>query len=149
MIVSRAATLVCAILTLLVAAHARAEDQPIRGLTIAFVERNGDGLYQASAGYAGLYRPEHFSPYPAAELAIRDGAASARARGLKLLLLRVSLAEGDDAATSLRRLLQGNAVTSAIVDLPTEEMAQLANSLANDPVVLFNPRHRDDGLRLQ
>jgi ABC transporter substrate binding protein (PQQ-dependent alcohol dehydrogenase system) len=149
MIVSRAATLVCAILTLLVAAHARAEDQPVRELTIAFVERNGDGLYQASAGYAGLYRPEHFSPYPAAELAIRDGAASARARGLKLLLLRVSLAEGDDAATSLRRLLQGNAVTSAIVDLPTEEMAQLANSLANDPVVLFNPRHRDDGLRLQ
>src|SRR5215475_3457915 len=103
MIVSRAraATLACWILTLLAPLTiARAERPPIRELAIAFLDRNGDAQYQASAGYAGLYRPEHFSPFPAAELAIKDAAASARARGLRLSLLRTSLGEAEDAASS-------------------------------------------------
>jgi ABC transporter substrate binding protein (PQQ-dependent alcohol dehydrogenase system) len=152
MIVShtRAATLACWILTLLGSLTiTRAEQPPVRELAIAFLDRNGDAQYQASAGYAGLYRPEHFSPFPAAELAIKDGAASARARGLKLLLLRKSLAADEDAAASLRMLVQSNAVMAAIIDLPLEEMVRLAKTVASDPIVLFNARHRDDDLRLQ
>jgi len=152
MIVSRAraAALACWILTLLAPLTiARAEQPPARELAIAFLDRNGDAQYQASAGYAGLYRPEHFSPFPAAELAIKDAAASARARGLKLLLLRRSLAVDEDAVASLRLLLQSNAVMAAIIDLPPAEMLQLAKAVASDPVVLFNARHRDDELRLQ
>src|SRR5262245_22091073 len=152
MIVSRAraAALACWILTLLAPLTiARAEQPPARELAIAFLDRNGDAQYQASAGYAGLYRPEHFSPFPAAELAIKDAAASARARGLKLLLLRKSLTAEEDAAAALRLLLQSNAVMAAIIDLPHQEMLQLAKAVASDPVVLFNARHRDDELRLQ
>jgi len=146
----RAATLVSWVLTLLAPLTlARAEQPPVRELAIAFLERSGDAQYQTAAGYAGLYRPEHFSPFPAAELAIKDAAASARARGLKLLLLRRSLAVDEDAVASLRLLLQSNAVMAAIIDLPPAEMLQLAKAVASDPVVLFNARHRDDELRLQ
>src|SRR5215475_3073795 len=129
MIVSRAraATLACWILTLLAPLTiARAERPPIRELAIAFLDRNGDAQYQASAGYAGLYRPEHFSPFAAAELAIKDGAASASARGLMLLLLLRSFSAEEDAAAALRLLLQSNAVMAAIIDLPHQDMVQLA-----------------------
>ena len=61
---------------------ARAQEQPLRELVIAFVERSGDARYQPATGYAGLYRPEHVSPFAAAELAVKDGTAGARARGL-------------------------------------------------------------------
>src|SRR5215475_9033016 len=91
--------LACCLLAISVV-MACAQDQPVRELAIAFVDRSGDGFYQAAPAYAGLYRPEHFSPFPAAELAIKDGAAAARARGLRLSLLRTSLGEAEDAASS-------------------------------------------------
>ncbi|MFZ0848130.1 MAG: hypothetical protein WAO08_02855, partial [Hyphomicrobiaceae bacterium] len=84
MIVSRVRVGTLASCILMLAASVpvvRAQDQPLRDLAIAFVDRTGDPLYQATPGYAGLYRPEHFSSLPAAELAVRDGAAAARARG--------------------------------------------------------------------
>src|SRR5215813_11653334 len=127
MIASRVLPLLiaCCLLALSVVV-ASAQDQPLRELAIAFVDRSGDGFYQAAPAYAGLYRPEHFSPFPAAELAIKDGAAAARARGLKLLLLRKSLAAEEDAAAALRLLAQSNAVLAAIIDLPPADMVQLA-----------------------
>jgi hypothetical protein len=87
-------------------------------LAIAFLERNGDPLYQSAPGYAGLYRPEHFSPFAAAELATKDAAAAARARGFKIVLHRQALQPAEDAAGSLRGLAQASGVMAAIVDLP-------------------------------
>jgi len=150
MIASRVLPLIiaCCLLALSVV-MASAQDQPLRELAIAFVDRSGDGFYQAAPAYAGLYRPEHFSPLPAAELAIKDGAAAARARGLRLSLLRTSLGEAEDAASSLRQLAKSHGVVAAILDLPGGEAAQVARALAADPMLLFNARHRDDGLRSQ
>jgi ABC transporter substrate binding protein (PQQ-dependent alcohol dehydrogenase system) len=128
---------------------AGAQEQPPRELAIAFVERSGDARYQAATGYAGLYRPEYVSPFAAAELALKDGMAAARARGLKLNLLRKSLGDTEDAVSSLRALLQAQGLVAAILDLPADDMLHLAKGLADDPVILFNPRQRDDGLRSQ
>src|SRR5689334_6872764 len=142
--------LACWILSPAVSAPmARAQQPPPRELAIAFVERSGDARYQAATGYAGLYRPEHVSPFAAAELALKDGMAAARARGLKLNLLRKSLSETEDAVSSLRALLEAQGVVAAILDLPADDMLRLAKGLADDPVVLFNARQRDDGLRSQ
>ena len=79
-----------------------AQDIRPRELAVAFVERVGDPAYRAATGYAGLFRRDHFSPFPAAELAISDGTAAARAAGLKLALVRRTLDETEDAATALR-----------------------------------------------
>jgi ABC transporter substrate binding protein (PQQ-dependent alcohol dehydrogenase system) len=131
----------------LLPAMARGQPQSTGALAIAFVDRTGDARYQSAPGYAGLYRPEHFSPYAAADLAIKDSAAAARARGLTLGLLRKSLGEREDAASALRALAQAQGVRAAILDLPADETLQLARSMSADPLILFNARHRDDALR--
>src|SRR6185295_15504613 len=116
-------TLACWLLTTALAAvAARAQEQPASDLAIVFVERSGDARYQAATGYAGLYRPEHVSPFAAAELAVKDGAASARARGLKLSLVRKSLAAEEDAVSALRAFLQAQTLTAAVLDLPADDM---------------------------
>src|SRR5262245_66021754 len=119
----------CVLLSALPPQPARAQTQPMGELPIAFVDRSGDALYRASPGYAGLYRAEHFSPYPAAELAIKDSAAAAHARGLSVSLLRKSLAETEDAVSALSALSAEKGVKAAILDLPAEDTLQLATSL--------------------
>jgi ABC transporter substrate binding protein (PQQ-dependent alcohol dehydrogenase system) len=140
--------LACWALLATLPAAARAQAEAAGEVAIAFVDRTGDALYQGAAGYAGLYRREHFSPFAAAELAIKDSAAAVRARGLNVSLLRKSLTETEDAARVLRTAAQAQGVRAAILDLPAEETRQLAKSLSDDPLILFNARHRDDGLRL-
>ena len=141
-------TLACWILTVAFSAPvAHAQEQPLKELAIAFIERSGDARYQAATGYAGLYRPEHVSPFTAAELAIKDGTAAARARGLSLSLVRKSLAQAEDAVGALRAFMQSQPLTAAILDLPADDMLRLAKGLAEEPLILFNPRHRDDELR--
>jgi ABC transporter substrate binding protein (PQQ-dependent alcohol dehydrogenase system) len=136
-----------ALLPALLPAPARAQTQPMAELAIGFIERSGDALYHGSPGYAGLYRPEHFSPYPAAELAIKDSAAAARARGLNLSLLRKSLTPTEDAASAVAALAAAQGVMAAILDLPAEETLQVAKSMGEQSLILFNARHRDDAMR--
>jgi ABC transporter substrate binding protein (PQQ-dependent alcohol dehydrogenase system) len=136
-----------ALLPALLPAPGRAQTQGTSELGIAFIERAGDPRYHAASGYAGLYRPEHFSPYPAAELAIKDSAAAAHARGLKLSLQRKSLTETEDVSGTVRALAQSPGVLAAILDLPAEEMVQLAKAMREEPLILFNARQRDDAIR--
>src|SRR5262245_52988129 len=142
----RVALATCALIAALLPAPARAQTEPMRELAIAFIDRTGDALYQGSPGYAGLYRPEHFSPYPAAELAVKDSAAAARARGFNLSLLRKSLTEAEDATSAVRTLAVAQGVIAAILDLPAEETLQLAKNLGEQSLILFNARHRDDAM---
>jgi ABC transporter substrate binding protein (PQQ-dependent alcohol dehydrogenase system) len=127
----------------------RAEDPQPLELGIALVERSGDRAYQGATAYAGLFRRQRFSPVPAAQLAVEDGAAEARARGFKLTVLRKTLATTEDAAASVDALARGENVLAAILDLPIEDVVQVAGALADAPPLLFNARHRDDGLRLE
>src|SRR6185436_20404609 len=76
---------------------AQAQNAVPRELAIAFIERSGDPAYQATRGYAGLFRREQVSPFPAAELGIAGGTAASRARGFRLTLARKILAEAEDA----------------------------------------------------
>lgn len=146
---ARRAWLVALLCWLLVAPDARSQGSASRELRIAFIERSGDPIYQTPTGYAGLFRQEHFSPYPAAELAIKDGAAAARASGLSLTLVHRTLSEAEDAAAAVRALAKDTAMLAVILDLPREHLVQIAKALATEPLLLFNSRHRDDVLRLQ
>src|SRR5262245_36226030 len=97
-----AGSLLTACLCVLAIVPAHAQSQPLAELAILFVDREQDPLYQTAPGYAGLFRPEHFSPLPAAELAVKDGAAAARARGVKLAIVPKTLLAKEDAASALR-----------------------------------------------
>jgi ABC transporter substrate binding protein (PQQ-dependent alcohol dehydrogenase system) len=128
---------------------ARAQDVPLREVGIAFVERSDDEAYQAATGYAGLYGRDRYSPFPAAELAIKDGTAAARAGGFRLTILRKTLAETEDAAAAVRALAREGSVFAAILDLPMRDVVQVAGALVGESPLLFNTRHRDDSLRLK
>jgi ABC transporter substrate binding protein (PQQ-dependent alcohol dehydrogenase system) len=116
-------------------------------LKIGYLDRAGDPAYVTATGYAGIYRRDRHSPKPAAELAIRDGAAAARASGLQLGLEHRTLDTKDDAGDAATALVQAG-VGALILDLPRGDMEHVAKKLAGLPVALINARHRDDALRL-
>lgn len=123
--------------------HASAADA-----RIAYLDRDGDPDYRTPLTYAGLYRKSKASPYPAAELAIKDTAAAARAAGIALVLERKTLKEGEDAIAAIRDLLKAGPLAAAVLDLPLGETAAVAKALAKDGPILINARHRDDDLRV-
>ncbi|MSO85103.1 MAG: branched-chain amino acid ABC transporter substrate-binding protein [Rhodospirillales bacterium] len=125
-----------------------APDASAADARIAYLDRAGDPGYRTPLTYAGLYRKAKASPYPAAELAIKDTAAAARAAGLDLALERKTLKEGEDAAAAIRDLLRAGPLIAAVLDLPLGEAEAAANALAKDGPILINARHREDDLRV-
>jgi ABC transporter substrate binding protein (PQQ-dependent alcohol dehydrogenase system) len=119
----------------------------LREIPIAYIERQEDPIYSKTKGYAGLYRVEHRSPLPAAELAIGDSAAIGAAIGVKFTLVRRVLAKGEDPSSALRGLRSEQDVIAAILDLPIEDMVAAAIGVSSEPIVLFNPRHTNVELR--
>jgi ABC transporter substrate binding protein (PQQ-dependent alcohol dehydrogenase system) len=120
----------------------------LREIRVAYIDRRGDSAYQANAGYAGLAHAERTSPYAAAALAIKDGTAAARALDFQLSLVHKTLTESEDAITSLKSLGQHDRIIAAVLDLSENDVDDVARALANDSLVLFQARHRDDDLRL-
>lgn len=116
-------------------------------LRIGYLDRTGDAAYQRAAGYAGLYRREHLSPRPAAELAVKDGTAAARAAGLRLRLVHRALTETEDAPTAAAALLR-EGLSALLVDLPLADVERIAKMPGANTVALLNARHRDNSLRL-
>jgi ABC transporter substrate binding protein (PQQ-dependent alcohol dehydrogenase system) len=113
---------------------------------LGYIDRRQDPAYQETRGYAGVFRREHASPLPAAELAVKDGMAAARAAGMSLALIHRSLEPGADAGSALEALVRERAA-AIVVDLPLSELEHLAKAPAARSVALINARHRDDGLR--
>jgi ABC transporter substrate binding protein (PQQ-dependent alcohol dehydrogenase system) len=132
---------------LLLAFCAPAGAQASRSLKLGYLDRAGDPAYAAAVGYTGVYRRDRYPTLPAAELALKDGAAAARAAGIDLALDRRTLADGENAVAAAETLVRIG-VTAIILDLPLADMKQVALQLAGQPVTLINGRHRDDSLRL-
>jgi ABC transporter substrate binding protein (PQQ-dependent alcohol dehydrogenase system) len=139
-----------AALTLLVLTHSSAwvQETTPRTVSIAYVDRVDDPAYQSSAGYTGVLRKDRSSPFPAAELAIKDGAATGRAIGVTFAIFRVSLKDGEDALVAVQAAVKRSDVAAVILDLSSEDVVRIAAALKKEPVALLNARHRSDDLRL-
>jgi ABC transporter substrate binding protein (PQQ-dependent alcohol dehydrogenase system) len=147
MIASR--SVAAGIVWLLSALATFAQAQTPRTVTILYLDRAKDPYYQAQTAYTGTLRRQVFKPLAAAELAVRDGEAAARAAGLKIVLDHRSLQIGESASGMLTEQMKSGAIAAAILDLPLEETEATAREIANSRVPLFNARHRDDGLRVR
>ena len=121
-------------------------DAPQR-LAILYLDREQDPDYREAPVYAGLSRRIARSAFPAATLAVRDNEAAARAAGFKLELEHRTLLDGETAASAVAARLSEGALGGVIVDLQREETVAVAAALSNQPLALFNARHRDDALR--
>ncbi|MCP8937575.1 amino acid ABC transporter substrate-binding protein [Alsobacter sp. SYSU M60028] len=123
-----------------------AAQAPQRPLRIAYVEREADPLYAVAANRDGVFRLVHRSPFPGAEVGVRDSLAGARAAGLAIELRRVSLADGASVAGALADL-SAQGTTAAILDLGVEDLRAAAAAPAG--LALVDIRSIDDGLRAE
>src|SRR5262245_29894141 len=122
--------------------------QRTRTVSIAYIDRAEDPYYRSAAGYTGVLRKDRDSPFPAAELAVRDGVATGRAIGVTFTIFRVSLREGDDAVAAVKTAITRPDVAAAILDLPLDDVVRVATRLKTEPLAFLNGRHRSDELRL-
>jgi ABC transporter substrate binding protein (PQQ-dependent alcohol dehydrogenase system) len=129
------------------AVSAAAQSPEPAEIRIAYIERADDPAYRMPVSYAGVYRKARATPYPAAEMALKDTAAAARVAGLTLVLDRRQLGDGENAAQAVRHLTEGGHLVAAVLDLSLPEVEAAAKELAKDGPILINARHRDDALR--
>ena len=142
----RAVLAVIAILVL--TCFAAGAQTPSRTVSVAYIDRAEDPYYRSAAGYTGVLRKDRESPFPAAELAIRDGSATGRAIGVAFTIFRVSIREGDDAVAAAKTAIARPDVAAAILDLPLDDVVRVATALRTVPIAFLNARHRNDELRL-
>jgi ABC transporter substrate binding protein (PQQ-dependent alcohol dehydrogenase system) len=122
---------------------------PPRDLTILYLDRADDPHYRAAPAYTGVLRKSPSSPFPAAELALRDSEAAARAAGVKVYLERLTLKEGETATKALEERAKAGTLSAIVLDLPITETAEAARSMKVSAIPLFNARHRSDNLRTE
>ncbi len=111
-----------------------------------YLYRDGDPSYAQTRAYTGLRLRDRQRPIDGARVAIKESKVLGRALGLQFGLREESLAPGDDAAARIEAFVSAG-VGVFLLDLPLAELAELSRAFAQRPVLFFNFRHRDDGLR--
>jgi ABC transporter substrate binding protein (PQQ-dependent alcohol dehydrogenase system) len=114
-------------------------------LAIGYLYRPDDPWYAPHSGYAGLQLLDRHPALEGARLAMRDSRIVGRAAGFSFELFERPVAEGEDALAAVRDLL--GTARIVILDLPLQETLAIADALAHEPAILFNPRHDDPALR--
>ena len=115
--------------------------------TFAYLFREADSFYEPHKGYTGLVLKDRHRPLDGVQAALRESKVLGRALGLKFSLVEHALVESETAAEKISALRAETGATVFILDLPLAELAQAARDLSGEPVLLFNVRHGDDGLR--
>ncbi|MDR0809405.1 MAG: hypothetical protein LBE86_09850 [Gemmobacter sp.] len=128
------------LLFLLLAGAAQAEDVAIGHLSLA-----EDPRYTQDWGYARLITPPPVITADAAGMAITDLKFTTDAMGMNVTLDARSVAGADLLATAQKMVAAGNRYL--ILDLPGADVAQVAQALAGQPVLLVNATAPEMALR--
>ena len=139
--------LVAAALTVLIAGSVAYADEAKRTITVLYADLTDDPYYDAPPSSAALNSGIAISPFPAAELAIKDAELVGEAVGVDFVLQRLTLENGSDATAAIAKALNADHAAAVLLDLPLDEVLKAATDLASRPVALFNVRHRDTTLR--
>ncbi len=116
-------------------------------VTLAYIGRAGDPVYEPTKAYTGLVLRDRKRPLDGARLGLRDSKIVGRALGLKFKLVERLLAPGGEAAAAIRDIAAAEGAKVFLLDLAVEDMARTLRTLDADPLILFNVRHGDDSLR--
>ena len=112
----------------------------------AYLMRDEDPAYVQHRAYTGLSLRDRQRPLAGARLGVRDSRIIGRALGFRFDLREESLPAGVSARERIEALAAED-VRVFLLDLPLAEVIDLARTLANRDLVLFNIRHTDDRLR--
>lgn len=116
-------------------------------VNILYVDRTADPYYASHKSYAGTYDGTRQSAYPGAALGVIDAKIIGRATGKTFYLNHLTLPEGASAFNAVSQLLKSEGDVAVILDLPAQDIEDLAKSDGTIP--LFNIRDRGDILRAQ
>ncbi|OED41288.1 hypothetical protein AB833_09735 [Chromatiales bacterium (ex Bugula neritina AB1)] len=114
---------------------------------ISYLSFADDEHYEKRRAYAGVTLKQQTRPLNGVTLGIRAARITGRSLGVRFELAEHQLdPEQDYVAEAVEWLLQ-NQSGAAILDLPKKVTIEIAAALGGKPVILFNPRHRDNDLR--
>jgi ABC transporter substrate binding protein (PQQ-dependent alcohol dehydrogenase system) len=113
----------------------------------AYLQRTGDPHYERHRAYTGLALRDRTPPVDGARVALRDSRVIGRSIGVKFELIEAELGDDAKAPAAIRQLMVEQNIGVFLLDLPIEEVKAAAAALAREDVILFNLRHRADGLR--
>jgi ABC transporter substrate binding protein (PQQ-dependent alcohol dehydrogenase system) len=119
--------------------------QAQQALAVGYLFRPDDPWYQPHQAYTGLRLLDRHPALDGARLAMRDSRIVGRAAGLSFELVERPLSADEDAVAAARALLAMARIL--ILDLPRAETLAVADALAGEDALLFNPRHDDPALR--
>ncbi|MCC6984528.1 MAG: amino acid ABC transporter substrate-binding protein [Bauldia sp.] len=127
-------------------APTRPAPPPIQPVPIGYVELAGDARYDLMGAYANIDFREFGRPWEGAEVALKEGQQSGSFMRLEFSLNRFTGTNSDEMAAQIR---EWNAAGSnyVVLDLPAYMVAEVADKVADLPVMLFNVSARDDSLR--
>jgi ABC transporter substrate binding protein (PQQ-dependent alcohol dehydrogenase system) len=135
-----------AILLLLFASPASAEDAPRQTLTIGYVEIAGDPRYEPIRGADRIVLKARAHPYAGAEVSIDDAAPLRRVLPVDFALARISVASAAEVAPAVLRAIDGG-THFFLIDAPAPAFAPLAAAVRGRDALLFNVGASEDSLR--
>ena len=112
----------------------------------AYLQRDGDPYYAPHRAYTGLVLRDRKPALAGAKTALRENRILGRALGLRFALRERMLGVGEDVTATIEALAS-EGITAFLLDLPIDEVATAAATLAGRDVMLFNIRHANDRLR--
>jgi ABC transporter substrate binding protein (PQQ-dependent alcohol dehydrogenase system) len=127
-----------------IAAYAATEKEEVR---FVYLTRDGDPWYKKGRPYTGLTLREHHRAIEGIKVGLRESRIIGRAAGLAYKLEEIELEKDRIATDAIRAVLSDGAARIFILDLPLEDVLEAGRALGAEELILFNPRHQDDGLR--
>ncbi len=114
--------------------------------TFTYVSRAEDPHYETRRAYTGLTLRERKRPIDGIRAGLRESKVLGRRLGLNFELFEVELNDGQNAADAVRQAMtDGHAIF--VLDLPLEEMRDLASAMVEESALMFDVRHPDIELR--
>lgn len=125
---------------------AKKEREPF---VIAYVGLADDPRYEEARAYTGLVLREAKRALNGVETALRESRVLGRALGLDFDLVTALLENPDNLGDAVQTLVEEETAKVFVLDLPLPLTRDVVARMAGRNVMIFNPRHRDDGLRAE
>ena len=127
-------------------APARPAPPPIQPVPIGYVELDEDPRYELQGAYANIDFREFGRPYEGAEVAHKEGQQSGSFMRLSFSLDRFTGTTAEEMAARIREW-HAAGTHFVVLDLPAYMLVDVADLVADLPVMLFNVAATDDSIR--
>ncbi len=127
-------------------APTRAQPPPTQPVPIGYIELAEDPRYDLRGAYANIDFREFGRPWQGAEVALKEGQQSGSFMRLEFALNRFAGDNSDAMAAQIREWYAAG-TQFVVLDLPAYLVAEVADKVADLPIMLFNVSARDDSLR--